>query len=112
MARRHNSITYPRPDTTVLNGLTGPPGSNRPKEITVAWIPGREPRCDLCGYLLARCGCPGSPRMNGRAVTTVPLPVGCPRCPASGRCGCGYQPHNCTCEGGPRGDLATARNLG
>jgi hypothetical protein len=62
-----------------------------------------------CGYRTTNCGCPGSPRLNGRGVVTVqlpePEPVGCPRCRPDGCKGCGYRPARCTCPGGPRAQL-------
>ena|SRR6516164_10488791 len=95
--RRHNTIRH-REDPDLLAGLL-----REDTATTITYVNGSEPRCDECGYLVGNCGCPGSPRLNGRRVTDVPLPVGCPRCPATGRCGCGYLPHRCSCEGGPRG---------
>jgi len=96
MARRHNTITT-LADPGLLAGLLRPdPGEQ------VSYVNGSEPRCDECGYLVGNCGCPGSPRLNGRRVTDVPLPVGCPRCQPDGCPGCRYRPHNCTCKGGPR----------
>ena len=73
---------------------------------------GAEPaRCPRCGYRLANCGCPGSPRLTGRAAPAPapapePEPVGCPRCRGRDSCRrCGYRPANCTCPGGPREQL-------
>lgn len=97
MTRQHNTITY-REDPGLLAGLLTPdPGTK------ISYVNGSEPRCDECGYLLGHCGCQDSPRMNGRRVADVPLPVGCPQCEPDGCPGCGYRPHNCTCKGGPRG---------
>jgi len=98
--RRHNTITH-QADPALLAGLLR--DEDEPTGTTITYVNGSEPRCGECGYLIARCGCPGSPRMNGRMVVDVPLPVGCPRCTPDGCPGCGYRPHNCTCKGGPRG---------
>jgi hypothetical protein len=46
MARRHNTVGYPAPDTSVLNG------------VGVGRCPGG------CGYLATRCGCPDRPRVT------------------------------------------------
>jgi hypothetical protein len=96
--RRHNTIRH-REDPDLLAGLLR---EDTGTATTITYVNGSEPRCDECGYLVGNCGCPGSPRLNGRRVTDVPLPVGCPRCQPDGCPGCRYRPHNCTCKGGPR----------
>ena len=92
------------PEPAGLGGLLAAPDS----PTAARRVNGRATYCPGgCGYLTTNCGCPGSPRLNGRRLVTVelPEPVGCPRCRPDGCKGCGYRQANCTCPGGPRSQL-------
>ena len=102
--RSGTDATQAAPD--VLGGLLVDPDS----ATAAGSVNGHATYCPGgCGYLATNCGCPGSPRLNGRAVVTVDLPgaepAGCPRCSPDGCKGCGYRPAKCTCPGGPRAQL-------